>query len=200
MSDHVDPGLALALAALPEEDPERRAAWRHAAQCPACRALLDDGLLMLQLIDGARVEPRADAALKARVKAAVFARERRVRWELPALALFAVVSLLLALADGLPQRPLAVGIGMHCLLYEVALGMVPGGAMLLLARRGLVALQSLRMGALAAGFALLGQLLLRTRCPVHDAGAHLLVFHTGGVVLAAWLAATLVRFMPSRRS
>jgi len=44
------------------------------------------------------------------------------------------------------------------------------------------------------------QLLLRTRCPAHDAEAHLLVFHTGGVVLAAWLAATLVRFTPSRRS
>jgi hypothetical protein len=198
MSDHIDPSLALAWAALPAEDPERRTAWEHAQQCPTCRALIDEGMAMLRLIDAADAPPAVDPTLKARIKATVFARDRfRVHWELP-LALVALVSLALALFDGHLGRPLAVGIGLHCLLYEAALGMLPGGAMFLLARRGLVELQPLRVGTLAAAFGLVGQLVLRVRCPVHDAAAHLLVFHCGGIAIATLLGGFWVRFTPWR--
>jgi predicted anti-sigma-YlaC factor YlaD len=197
MTEHIDPASALALAALPEHAPERRGAWEHAAQCSACRALLDEGLAMLSMIDAESVPPSVGTALKARVKTAVFARahvrSRRDRW---ALALVALVSLLLAVFDGQLGRPLALGVGVHCLVYEMALGMVPVGVMLLLARRNLAELRPLRVGALAAGFALIGQLLLRARCPVHDAALHLLLFHVSGVVLVAFLGIRSVRWLP----
>jgi predicted anti-sigma-YlaC factor YlaD len=200
MSEHIDPALALALSALAEEDPERRRAWEHSARCPACRALLDEGAAMLRAIDSQHGPAPIDEALKARVRANVLASGRpRSRWEPPALALLALTSLLLAFFDGHLERPLAAGVGLHCLLYELGLGMVPVGAMLLLARRGLAALQPLRVGTLAAGFALFGQLLLRSRCPVHDAMLHVLVFHVSGVGLAALLGIGSTRWLPRLR-
>jgi predicted anti-sigma-YlaC factor YlaD len=200
MSEHIDPALTLALSALAEEDPERRRAWEHAAQCPACRALLDEGAAMLRAIDSEHGLVPVDEALKARVKAAMAKRARlRWQWEPPALALLALTSLLLAFFDGHPERPLALGVGLHCLLYELGLGMLPVAAMLLLARRGLAAFQPLRVGTLAAGFALFGQLLLRSRCPVHEAMLHLLLFHVSGVGLAALLGIGSMRWLPRLR-
>jgi hypothetical protein len=201
MNEHIDPTSVLALVALPDEDPERRRAWGHATQCPACRALLDEGLAVLRLIDAERTPPPPiSAALKARVKAAVLAQERaRSRWEGPALALVSLVSLLLAFFDGHVGRPLALSVGAHCLFYEIAFGMVPVGSMFLLARRGPIELRPLRIGTFAAGLALFGQLLLRTRCPVHDAGLHLLLFHVSGVVLAALLGMGTARRLPKLR-
>jgi hypothetical protein len=57
----------------------------------------------------------------------------------------------------------------------------------------------LRSSVLAMSGALLGQVLLRTRCEAADAALHLLVFHGLGVVLASALGALAGRLVSRAR-
>lgn len=78
-------------------------------------------------------------------------------------------------------------VGLKCLAIEVVAASLPFAASAL--TRGLVPRPSTALtgAALAASCALAAQAALHLTCPVHDAVPHLLLFHVGGVALAALL-------------
>jgi len=70
VAEHIPAEQALFLVALAEDDPEKRAALSHAAQCEACARLLRESTSMLRLLDeqaAPALEP-IDARLEARVR------------------------------------------------------------------------------------------------------------------------------------
>jgi hypothetical protein len=79
----------------------------------------------------------------------------------------------------------AVSTGVECVAVELAAAAFLGGAGWLGARRGPPAFlrRSIAAGALAG--ALVADAALQVTCGAHDALPHLLVFHVGGVVVAA---------------
>ena len=79
----------------------------------------------------------------------------------------------------------AVSTGVECLAIELASAAVLGGAAWLGARRGPPAFvrRSLAGGAVAG--ALVADAALQVTCGAHDALPHLLLFHVGGVLVAA---------------
>jgi hypothetical protein len=92
-----------------------------------------------------------------------------------------------------PAASLAPLVGAECLAAElVAAGAVAGAAWLAL-RRGTGAPAPLTMAAAAAAGALAGDAALQITCEAHAAAAHAVVFHLGGVVLAAAIAAVVWR-------
>jgi hypothetical protein len=190
MSEHIPPDLALILVALDQDDPERRASLAHAARCPECARILSDGQAMLKLIDAQVSEVRIDPRLKARILDAVARapeQHRGTRWEHIALTLGALLSVWLAWFDGHARTGLYPARGAYCVLWEML------GATLALIGVGAWAMRTsqrpdpLRLGIVAMCGALVGQLWLRWRCPTHDAGLHILVYHVSGVVLLALL-------------
>jgi hypothetical protein len=58
MSDHITDSVGL-LAALPSDDPDRRAAEEHVRTCGTCRDALDEGRRLIRLV-GAALCCRAD--------------------------------------------------------------------------------------------------------------------------------------------
>lgn len=76
-------------------------------------------------------------------------------------------------------------IGVQCTLNEIVIGAIPWLAALLVARRKGIQLGRWDITAAAAGGALAAQAAQHLACPVPHADAHLLVFHFGGVMLAA---------------
>jgi hypothetical protein len=185
VSEHISEELALALSALPPDDAERAAAVRHAAGCPACQALLDEGAAMLTLLDRELTPAPVSPLLEARVHAAVLG-QKGVRWEHIALVLGALMSLLMVWLD---QRAgaLAPGLGIKCTLIELAAAVVPFAAVARAAQQGRIALQPARLALAAMGGALAGQGVLLVDCAAQGALGHTLVFHFAGVILAALL-------------
>lgn len=122
----------------------------------------------------------AASALSLAVGLAYFATTRRVG----AIGLAVASSFVLALL-GAAVPGLAPAVGMKCLLFELATASVPGVIAWRAGRRGEIVTVAL---AAAAG-ALAGMAALHVACPVHEARAHLFVFHVGGVALAAALGA-----------
>ncbi len=185
MSEHVEPELAMALMAFATDDPERRAIERHAEGCPACRALLDEGRLMLGWVDSCATVPRVDPALKARIRAAVLTPQpsqtsARARW---ALALGMLVSTVLALLDGAPGE-LSPALGLRCLAYENLVAVAPFAVAVLLGMRGVVRMAPMNLAVVSMAGAIGGQVLLHFRCETR-ATPHLFAFHVVGVALAA---------------
>jgi hypothetical protein len=230
------------LAALPEADPERRAAWVHAGGCEGCARALREAERLQELLGGLHPEPLS-ALLLARASAAIdreLRRETRRRSTWTAGVAAALMALLLGLSQhrtgtgldwvllgclaaaalvlaGLASRrplpvvaaasaaavaaaligggpgPLEAGIGFHCLLSElVTAGLVVTAGWLAL--RGGTSMLSRRVAAAtAAAGSLAGEAVLQVTCGFHGFGAHLLVFHAGGVLLAAAGAALLWR-------
>lgn len=186
MTEHIDEASALALVALAEDDPQRRDALLHAESCPPCSVLLEQSAELLTVIDDAEQTVPVSRALKERVERAVWGpASQRPALRYVVWSLLGLLSLLLVLLDGHFSEPLSAELGLRCLAYETGLGMLPLPVAGVLYKTGLVRAVSLDLVALSAGFALFGQLLLRTRCEAHGAGLHMLAFHVGGVVLAA---------------
>jgi hypothetical protein len=184
VSEHISEELAMALSALPEGDAERARAVQHAAGCPACQKLLDEGAALLALVDRELTPPPVSAALEARVRAAVHPRKKR--WEPLALVAGALLSLLMVWLDRHPGE-LAPALGVKCALLEVGAALVPfawvGQAVL----RGQVPVAPMRLALMAMAGGLAAQAFLLTECAARGALSHTLAFHFGGVVLAALL-------------
>lgn len=201
MSHHVPPDFALIIAALPPTDPERRAAWAHAMDCAPCLHALVQGEKLLRLIDTQAPqapEQTIDPALKQRILSSVanLPPERPAApWHALLLALGAACSAALAWLDGTRDAGLQARLGFHCIFWELvfALGPLVCGAVLALGTGKQRSPRVFALIGIAGG--LFGQVLLRTRCPVHDVNPHLLVFHTAGVLLAAGLGYAFARSM-----
>lgn len=97
-----------------------------------------------------------------------------------AIILSAGAAIALGSAAGLNEA-----IGVKCAFSELVAGVLPWGFAAWQARRAATHLIPARAGALAASGALAGHAALHLSCPVAHETAHLLVFHLGGVLLAA---------------
>lgn len=183
---------ALALVALPPGDRDREKAQVHARACAGCRKALREARSMLALIDAALIPAPPSAAALSDARRSVEelqALDRRTAAAparglsgLATLAACAASALLAALAAAAPGLFAAVGV--HCLAFEL---LAAAGPVAAVALAGGFSAQGPRWtaAALAASGALAGQVALHFSCPAHSAGLHLLVFHLGGVALAA---------------
>jgi hypothetical protein len=193
VAEHIAAEQALFLIALEDDDPEKVAALSHAAQCADCSRLLRESRAMFELLDAEAALPPISAQLEARMQAAVFAPQPAAglaRLEHIAWLILGLISGVLIWHDGKPGLALEPLVGLHCLRYELGFAAAAFGTGLLATRlSGARALGPLRSSVLAMSGALLGQVLLRTRCEAPDAALHLLVFHGLGVVLASALGA-----------
>jgi hypothetical protein len=105
----------------------------------------------------------------------------------PSAAAIAATSLGVAVSQGLHELggPLGGLAGFNCSRMELLVAVFPLVIALLAPRiTGRAPSASICAAAAAAG-ALVGQGALQTLCPLHDSAPHLLVFHVGGVLLAA---------------
>ncbi|UJR78649.1 hypothetical protein [Sandaracinus amylolyticus] len=99
MSEHLQRDLVAGLVMLDAQDPERVAAERHARECPACAALLEDARALASSLDALAPPPRPSPLALSRAKAAVLARLERAHlsWPraltLPAAAMATFVAL-----------------------------------------------------------------------------------------------------------
>ena len=241
MSEHIADRAAF-VAALPQEDPERRDAEEHARSCSSCRTALDEGTRLVALLEEALPLPPPTAEALARAAKAIeteTAHERRSRrllkwavgagvvgsWafqltcgigtpidfapstvavsiavvaisvsivlfvrsrrELAVLTIVAMSGLLVYVAQAVPG--LEPGYGIHCTLYELTASAIPWIVAMVASRRAGVVLDGWNLAAVAAGGALASQAAQHMTCPVAHADTHLLVFHLGGVMLAAAL-------------
>jgi hypothetical protein len=85
---------------------------------------------------------------------------------------------------------LAAQVGQLCVLFELAFAAFTWLAATAVARFSRVTLDRWHGAGVAAAGALASGAAQHLTCPVAHAGAHLLVFHVGGVALAAMLGAT----------
>jgi hypothetical protein len=197
LAEHIDPESALFLAALDDSDPEKRSALAHALGCASCQRLMRESQSMLQLIDREPALAEVDAALEARIQAAVLGTRRAPghRFEYLAWLLGALASSFMIWLDAKPasSQSLYVDVGLRCLRFELVFGGIAFGAGMLVARRLGRELDPLRASVLAMTGALAGQALLRMRCEAADAALHLLAFHLVGVLVATALGAGAAR-------
>lgn len=187
MSEHIKPEQSMALMALAEGDPERRAAEAHAASCASCRAHLHEAQTLLSWVDAYAPLPSVDAALKARVRKVVLTAEAPAPWAFSkwGLALGMLLSVLLAWLEGEPGG-LSPRLGLECLLFENVVAVAPFALTAYLGVRGRIPLVPLNLAAVSMAGALVGQLVLTVRCEAHGT-PHLFAFHVLGVALAAAL-------------
>jgi hypothetical protein len=115
-----------------------------------------------------------------------------VRSPLLALAGGTVAALAAAVATGGPGL-LEAETGLHCLLTELGSAAAVVGAGWLALRGGTTSPARWAVAAAAAAGALAGGAVLEVTCPAHEALTHGLVFHLGGVLLAAGAASLLPR-------
>jgi hypothetical protein len=99
-------------------------------------------------------------------------------------------STLFALVAG-TGRELEPAAGLHCFVSELLAGTAAFGAAMWMRRRHGEAETPWSFAAVAAAGALAGQAALNVVCGARDALPHLLVFHTGGVLVAAALGAAI---------
>ena len=107
-------------------------------------------------------------------------------------ALTVLISLIAAVLAG-GSGPLDPGLGVHCVLTELAAGSVPFAILLSGFLRGRAPGGTLRLAALAGAGALAGQAALHVACPEANSLVHLLAFHLGAIPLALALAAGMAR-------
>jgi hypothetical protein len=89
--------------------------------------------------------------------------------------------------------PLAAAVGAECVAAELVAGGAVAGAAWLALRRGTGAPAPLAMAAAAAAGALAGGAALQLTCEAGASALHAVVFHAGGIVLAATIAAAVWR-------
>jgi len=182
--DHFDHAAA-GIASLEPRDPERVAAKEHARGCGRCAQALREAEALMALIDSVpapALSPEALRRLSERVTSVTVARSSSSAWLVLAAALLA--SLLLALGTG-DAGGLDLLTGLHCAFVELVAAAVPYGLLLYSVLRGRRAGSAPSFAAAAAAGALAGQLYLLLRCPDRMHTPHMLVTHTGAVVLAA---------------
>jgi hypothetical protein len=185
--DHFDRAAA-GIASLEPRDPERVAAKEHARGCDRCAQALREAEQLMALIDSVpapALSPEALRRLSERVTRVTVARSSASAWLV--LAAVLLVSLLLALTTGDGGGGLDLLVGLHCAFTELVAAAVPYGVLLYSVARGRRAGSAPSFAATAAAGALAGQLYLLVRCPDRLHTPHLLVTHTGAVVIAALL-------------
>lgn len=211
MSAHLDAEQAMLLAALTEDDPARRAADAHAAECADCRALLADGALMMTMLDEMETPVLVSPALKARIESRLDFSSARVPAYKSAWARLTVVGLsLLSLflvwlggthvSSGGLMASLGQGVGGHCAGFEAAFAAVPLGVGAVLSQLGKVRLRPAPFAATTMAFAIAGQLVLSSRCPLHELTLHLFVFHFLTVLAVGLVSAGASRLLAPVRA
>lgn len=217
MSAHIDRDAA-GIAALPELDAERVAAFEHAASCAECAALLAEAENLLALIDSAPLPAPSPQALQRTMNAVLAefdaedrvyaaARSRSLAPERPsvrpsvrpgdmkkparrglAAAAAAVVVSALFALFDTHAGQLASSAGIDCGLKELVFA---AGAVAL----GLAVAKgrwgALPVAALGAWGALAGQAYLRFQCPASHDAPHVFAFHFFGVLVAALIGLLL---------
>jgi hypothetical protein len=230
------------------DDPERRAAIAHAAECAACESDRRLGLGLLEDVAGVSQAPAPApealerAALPVREALAAEGSVRRMAKSAEGGAAVGAFGLVLALATqwnggrwGPPLvllgaamlvpwlvtrfggwAPLALAAvstafaisravdsqmanhlgGFGCAGMEALAAVLPLIALASVARRRGLIFGSLAYAGAAAAGALAGQAALLLTCPSHDL-SHLLVIHSGVVLLAAMVGAGVPRMVPS---
>jgi hypothetical protein len=83
---------------------------------------------------------------------------------------------------------LYAALGIKCAVLELVAACIPFGVAVAAARRAGAPIEPWRASALAAAGAMAGHAALHLSCKVPHEGPHLLLFHFGGVLLAAVLA------------
>ncbi|MFI5306929.1 MAG: zf-HC2 domain-containing protein [Polyangiales bacterium] len=131
------------------------------------------------------------AALATLAACGLIAFARRRGMLAAALACAATLALALLAGDG----ELAPAVGIKCLVHELATAALPLVAWITL-RRGRELTRPVLAGVAAAG-AFAGAATLHLTCPHAHALPHVLVFHLGGVLVAAVLAALAARAFTS---
>lgn len=238
---------AAGLAALPPDDPQRRAADAHAAGCAECARALREAERLQALLGEAAPEvglvPPEWMARAAESIVADLRREERRRWTAGSAAILASLLVFVGLARqrsrdgadwilavvlgcgalalaatatrralvavggalaaaflgaGLLGGPGALGAagGIDCVATEVAGAAAAVGATWLVLRAGATRPPLLGVAGLAAAGALAGDAALQLTCRAHASLPHLLLFHAGGVLVAAVAAAVAWRFLP----
>jgi hypothetical protein len=191
--DHFD-DVAAGIASLTPRDPERLAAEEHARGCARCAEALRQSKHLMTLIDAAppaSLSPEALDRMSRRVAWAT-ARQRSSAWLV--LAAVLATSLLLSFATG-KTGGLALVHGLHCAAIELVAAAVPYGILFYSVVRQHRPVSAPGFAATAATGALAAQVYLLFRCADRMHTPHLLVTHTGAVVLAAalaWIGSNLV--------
>ncbi len=185
---------AAGLVASPRGDDARVAAEAHAASCPGCAQALAEAAATLALLDQAPPLPPPSAAALRRASAPILrelAGRTRALWAI-ALALLASLGFALWAGQGgaMVLRP---ALGVRCVLSEVLTALGPLAVAGVLVRRGRAAGSAAFFAAVASAGALIGHAHLHLHCPAQTALPHLLVFHTGGIILCAGLGAAISR-------
>jgi hypothetical protein len=159
---------------------ELRRAW-HTSRAGAV-ALSIGAAWVLALASGRRAAAHGEASLAIAAVAALASAGAMALWT-PLLLAVPLVSLIVATLAG-AAGPLDAAVGVRCLGVELAAAVLPLAVAFLLARRGAFARPAVALAAAAGGGALGGQAALEITCHGLRTHAHLLTFHTGGVVLA----------------
>jgi hypothetical protein len=209
VSAHIDERAA-GIAALPESDAERVAAYQHAQTCARCSAALAEGERLIALLRDMPPLPGPSVAVLQRALqriteqmdgASSVGRPRaapQLARRLPLLTatVAALGGSLLAFRIDAIGHALAWKIGIECLFIELVTGAV---AVFLVGRplRQWSPAAGPLFAAVAAWGAFAAQLYLHLRCPMAHEGPHVLVFHVGGVLLAAVLGGLCVKFRAS---
>jgi hypothetical protein len=192
--DHFD-DVAAGIASLAPRDPERLAAEEHARGCARCAEALRQSDRLMTLIDAApplSLSPEALDRLSRRVTHATT--RQRSAASLVLLVAVLATSLLLALGTG-DTGGLFLMYGLHCAAIELATAAGPYGILVYAVVRRRRPASAPGFAAAAAAGALAGQVYLLVRCADRMHTPHLLVTHTGAVVLAAvlgWIGSTAV--------
>jgi hypothetical protein len=108
----------------------------------------------------------------------------RARWAAAGAVVASLALIGVALGD---DTQLYALLGIKCTVLELMAACIPYGIAVALARRTRTGFEAWQAAAIAAAGALAGHAALHLSCKVPHAGLHLLVFHFGGVLLAAVL-------------
>jgi hypothetical protein len=194
MSEHLPSEQLLALVTLAPDDPERRAADAHVAECRECRAQWAEHEAMLRMLDASFALPALSPALSARVHQRIYPR----RWPRLMLLTTWLLSLALALAAGSESLVLAVHVGAHCALSEALFAVAPLAIAGWMTRAGRLRLDTASFALVGGTSGLVGQWWLRSHCPVHGAVYHSFVFHFLVVLALSWAGAAFGRRILAR--
>jgi hypothetical protein len=217
MTEHLESEQLLALAALRvRHDPRGLAAvvadttlnsaYEHLTTCSYCEARLLENEAVFALLDGEDRPAAVSPALRSRVLAsAAQVAPERASWSRLAIAAALAASVALAWFDGRGSNPfrlsdLAPHLASHCLSFQGAFSAIPLVVGMALSRAGKVRLEPLAFAAWSMGFAVLGQVALRTHCGAYNLSVHLFAFHFVGVLLAGLLGSGLGRLFSTTRA